>query len=92
MHDDGGVLGAVNDAICERSATVTADRDAGQFLPHLTLGYFTGDREYDALVDFLEANRSLAFPTVDVTELALVDRQGTARSESASTTLATDSL
>lgn len=89
---DGGTLSAINAALCEHTATVTDDRDADQFLPHLTLGYFTGDDEYDRLVDFLETNRSLAFPAVEVTELALVERQVTARSEAASTTLETFSL
>ncbi len=76
--EDDGVLSAVNEALCARVETLTVDRDADQFLPHLTLGYFTGDEEYDRLVDFLETNRDLTFPATTVTEFHLAEYDATA--------------
>lgn len=90
--DDDGRLAALNERLCDHDRTMTSDRDRGQFLPHLTLGYFTGDREYDRLVDFLEAERSLSWPAVSVTELTLAEYEVTGRTESASKTLETYSL
>lgn len=87
--EDEGVLSAVNRRLCDRVETMTADRDAEQFLPHLTLGYFTSDEEYDGLVDFLEVNRDLAFPTTTVSEFHLVTYDVTAEWPSATTTLRT---
>lgn len=90
--EDDGVLSAVNETLCASSETLTVDRDAEQFLPHLTLGYFTGDEEYHQLVDFLEANRELSFPATTVTEFHLVEYDVTAEWPSATSTLRTYSL
>jgi hypothetical protein len=90
--EDDGVLTGVNRALCERVETLTVDRDADQFLPHLTLGYFTGPEEYDRLVDYLEANRELSFPATTVTEFHLAEYDVTAEWPSATTTVRTYSL
>lgn len=90
--EDDGVLSAVNQALCDRVETLTVDRDAEQFLPHLTLGYFTSDEEYDRLVDFLENNRDPSLPSATVTEFHLVEYGDTAEQSSATTTLQTYSL
>jgi 2'-5' RNA ligase len=70
---DGGRLGELNRQLCSHPAVGTLDRDVEGFIPHLTVGYFTGDSDYDALVGFLESNRALALPTLAVDELVLVD-------------------
>jgi 2'-5' RNA ligase len=90
--DANGTLTALNRRLCECAWSGTSDRDADNFIPHLTLGYLTSDEGYDALVDFLEANRSLAFPRTTVSELSLVAFDVTSNWRSASTTLRTYSL
>jgi len=62
---------ALNQAVCDNPEIEALDRDGPEFIPHLTLGYFTGEAEYHDLVDFLEANRTLGFPALSVEELAL---------------------
>jgi len=89
---DGGVLSRVNRRLCDRAETLTVDRDAEQFIPHLTLGTFTDDEEYDRLVDYLEANRDPSIPETTVTEFHLVEYDVTAEWPSATTTLRTYSL
>lgn len=69
---DAGLLGEMNRALCDHAGVATLDRDGDGFIPHLTLGHFAGDSDYDELVDFLEANREVRLPTLTVTELALV--------------------
>jgi 2'-5' RNA ligase len=87
-----GVLAELNRRLCDCSWSGTSDRDGDNFIPHLTVGYLTSAEEYDALVDFLEANRTLPFPSTTVTELSLVAFDVTANWRSASTTLRTYAL
>lgn len=87
-----GVLSALNTALCERTWAATSSRDAGQFVPHLTLGYLTGVEGYDRFVDFLERRRDLSFPTATVDRLSLVSYDGASNWRSAATTLRTYSL
>ncbi len=87
-----GVLSALNTALCERTWAATSSRDAGQFVPHLTLGYLTSAEGYDRLVDFLERRRDLSFPTATVDELSLVAYDGASNWRSAATTIRTYSL
>lgn len=69
---DGGQLAGLNRDVCDHAGIATLDRDGNSFIPHLTLGYFRNERDYGALVDFLDANRELALPTILVEEVALV--------------------
>jgi 2'-5' RNA ligase len=69
---DGGRLTGLNRELCDYSGIATLDRDGDNFIPHLTFGYFGNDTDLGALVEFLEANRELQFPTMRVEELALV--------------------
>ena len=69
---DGGQLADLNREICNHDGITTLDRDRGEFIPHLTFGYFRGDEDYQALVKFIEANRELQFPTVLVEQVTLV--------------------
>lgn len=69
---DGGRLAGLNRDVCDYAGIATLDRDGDNFIPHLTLGYFRNERDYGALVDFLDANRELTLPTVLVEDLALV--------------------
>lgn len=68
---DGGQLADLNREICDHAGITTLARDRDEFIPHLTLGYFSGDGDYEALVEFLEANRELRLPTVPVEEVTL---------------------
>jgi len=90
--DAGGALTALNRRLCDREWAATSGRDRGGFLPHLTLGYFTGDREFDALVGFLEANREPSMPATTVSELSLVAHDLTSPWRSATTTIDTYGL
>ncbi len=69
---DGGRLTGLNRRICDHGGIATLDRDDEKFIPHLTFGYFGNDRDFGALVEFLEANRELQLPTVPIEEVALV--------------------
>jgi 2'-5' RNA ligase len=69
---DGGQLTGLNRDICDHSGIAALDRDGDEFIPHLTFGYFGGDSEYGALVEFLEANRELQLPAVQIEKVALV--------------------
>lgn len=69
---DGGQLTGLNRGICDHDGITTLDRDRDEFIPHLTFGYFRGDGDYEALVEFIEANRELQLPTVPVEEVTLV--------------------
>lgn len=88
VEDDGTLVG-LNRAFCRADETVDTDRDRGGFIPHLTLGYFTGDEGYDDLIDFMETNRNPGLPTVEVTELALVSFDTTADRHTVADTIAT---
>jgi 2'-5' RNA ligase len=90
--DAEGVLAELNRRLSDSSWSSTTDRDGDNFIPHLTLGYFTSDEEYDALLDFMETNRSLSVPSTTVSELSLVAFDVTANWRSASATLKTYSL
>jgi 2'-5' RNA ligase len=70
--DAAGRLDALNRRLCAHPEIATLDRDAEGFIPHLTLGYFTGDTDYPALVTSLEADRGVPLPGLTVDELALV--------------------
>ncbi|MBB6646281.1 2'-5' RNA ligase family protein [Halobellus ruber] len=87
--DDGGRLADLNRALCELPWTTTSDRDARQFIPHLTLGYFTGDEGYDRLIDFLEAHRDPELPPMTVAGISIVAYDLTSNWGSAATTLRT---
>ena len=65
-------LADLNQAVCDHPEIAPLDRDGAAFIPHLTLGYFTGQAQYQALLDFLETNRGLQWPTIRVDELSLV--------------------
>lgn len=69
---DDGQLTRLNRQMCDHSGIATLDRDRDNFIPHLTFGYFSGDTDYGALVDFLETNRELGLPTIPVEDIALV--------------------
>jgi 2'-5' RNA ligase len=69
--ESGGMLTELNRALCRLPQTTRLARDDGSYIPHLTLGYFAGSDEYHDLVEFLEENRTLSFPTLSVDELAL---------------------
>jgi 2'-5' RNA ligase len=70
--DDGGRLEELNRTVCRLPGTTTLDRDRENYVPHLTLGYLAGSDDYHDLVDFLERNRELSFPTLLVDRLRLV--------------------
>ncbi len=70
--DEDDRLTELNRRLCADPAVATLARDTEGFIPHLTLGYFTGDTDYDALVTFLETNREVTLPALTVDELALV--------------------
>lgn len=70
--DDGGRLTSLNRQLCARRTVTTMDRDGEAFIPHLTLGYFVDDSDYDGLVSYLETHREVTLPTLTVDELALV--------------------
>ena len=67
-----GALTKLNRLFCQAAETTDTDRDCEGFIPHLTLGYFTDDEDYDELIDYMEANRDPGLPTLTVDELALV--------------------
>lgn len=69
--EDGGRFADLNDRACGIDGVEVHDRDAG-FLAHLTLAGFRSSADYGALVDWLEANRSLDLPPVRVSEVELV--------------------
>lgn len=69
---DGG-FAALNDRACRLSDVPVHDRDRS-FVPHATLAQFTGDDDYDALVEYLEANHALdATVRVDAVDLVALD-------------------
>jgi 2'-5' RNA ligase len=70
--DGDGALTKLNRLFCQAAETTDTDRDCEGFIPHLTLGYFTDDEDYDELIDYMEANRDPELPTLTVDELALV--------------------
>lgn len=90
--DSNGALTELNRAFCRTSETVDTDRDRTGFIPHLTLGYFTGEEEYDDLVDFMETNRDPGLPALRVDELALVSFDTTADRHTVADTIATYTL
>lgn len=72
VDDDGG-FAALNDRACRIPDVPVHDRDRS-FVPHATLAQFTGDDDYDALVDYLEENRALdATARVDAVDLVVLD-------------------
>lgn len=87
--DAGGALAAINRALCDRPWATVTDRDADTFVPHLTLGYFTDDEEYDRLIGYLEDHRDPGLPTTTVTELTLVTCDLASGWRSTATTLRT---
>lgn len=68
----GGVPTELNRRLCKSNRTTTLDRDCANYIPHVTLGYFLDDSDYDSLVDFLERNRDPGFPSAVVDSLELV--------------------
>jgi 2'-5' RNA ligase len=68
---DDGQLAALNRAVCSHTQVTALDRDGAGFIPHLTFGYFTGDEDYDAIVEFIGNNRELRSPTVPIDEVHL---------------------
>lgn len=70
--DGDGALTELNRLFCQAAETTDTDRDCEAFIPHLTLGYFTDNEDYDELIDYMEANRDPGLPTLTVDELALV--------------------
>jgi 2'-5' RNA ligase len=70
--DAAGRLDAMNRRLCAHPEIANLDRDVEGFIPHLTLGYFTDETDYPALVTFLETDREVSLPGLTVDELALV--------------------
>jgi 2'-5' RNA ligase len=68
---DGGSFAALNDRACGIDGVEVHGRDEG-FVPHLTLAQFCETTDYDDLVSWLEANRSLDVPSVRVEAIELV--------------------
>ncbi|WP_276998751.1 2'-5' RNA ligase family protein [Haloquadratum walsbyi] len=73
--DDDGKLGDINRRLCAHAETTTLDRDGEEFIPHLTFGYLDDISEYDKLINYLESNRELDLPTLNIDELSLVVRE-----------------
>ncbi len=73
--EDEGRLKRVHERLLDVDGVHEGDFDGDEFLPHLTLGHFVDEAEYDALVDWMEANRTLDVPDmrVDSVELAVDD-------------------
>jgi len=73
--EDEGRLAGLNRRLRAHPVAATLDRDAGGFIPHLTLGYPTGATDYDALLTPLEADRDLDVPALAVDRVtpALID-------------------
>ncbi|ERH14031.1 MAG: hypothetical protein J07HB67_00285 [halophilic archaeon J07HB67] len=69
---DDGRLAALNRAVCSHPAISALSRDGEEFIPHLTLGHFQNDTDFEAFVEHLEANRELSLPPVTVDEVELV--------------------
>lgn len=69
---DNGRLAALNQAVCDHPDVSTLGRDGEEFIPHLTFGHFENDADFEAFVDFLEANRQLSLPSIGVDEIELV--------------------
>lgn len=70
--DAAGRLEAVNQRLCSHPDVAKLNRDAERFIPHLTLGYFTNDSDYHALITFLETDREVSLPRLTVDELTLI--------------------
>lgn len=68
---DDGSFGDLNDRACDIDGIERHDRDDG-FVPHATLAQFQSDEDYDELVAWLEANRTLSVPSLRVDEIELV--------------------
>lgn len=90
--DAEGALVDLNRAFCRGGGTTDTDRDGGEFIPHLTLGYFTGTDDYDDLVDAMEADRDPGLPPLTVEELAVVSFDTTADRATIADTIATYTL
>jgi 2'-5' RNA ligase len=69
--DGGDSLAGLNRRLCDAAGTRTLDRDAEQFIPHLTLGYYTGNEDCAELVSFLERNRELSLPPLRIDSIGL---------------------
>jgi len=69
---DDGRLAELNQAVCDNPEVSTLGRDGEEFIPHLTFGHFENDADFEAFVDFLEANRRLSLPPIGVDEIELV--------------------
>jgi 2'-5' RNA ligase len=70
--DAAGHLDTMNRRLCVHPEVATLDRDMEGFIPHVTLGYFTDNTDYHALVTSLETDRAVSLPELTVDELALV--------------------
>ena len=90
--DSDGALTRLNRLFCQAAETTDTDRDCEAFIPHLTLGYFTDDEDYDELIDYMEANRDPELPTLTVDELALVSFDTTNDRHTVAETIATYTL
>ena len=90
--DGDGALTRLNRLFCQAAETTDTDRDCEAFIPHLTLGYFTDDEDYDELIDYMEANRDPELPTLTVDELALVSFDTTNDRHTVAETIATYTL
>ena len=69
--DDDGSFAALNERACDIDGVEVQGRDEG-YVPHLTLAQFRSREDYDGLVEWLEANRTLDVPSARVTDLELV--------------------
>jgi 2'-5' RNA ligase len=90
--DGDGALTKLNRVFCQAAETTDTDRDCESFIPHLTLGYFTDDEDYDELIDYMENNRDPGLPTLTVDELALVSFDTTNDRHTVAETIATYTL
>lgn len=71
--DDGDAFAELNERACALDGVSVHDRDDA-FVPHATLAQFTGDSDYDELLDFLEEDRTLDLTArIEEVELVAVD-------------------
>lgn len=69
---DGGRFSGLNRRACDISDVPVWGRDGESFIPHVTLGQFVHHDDYEQLVSYLEANRTMMADPIEISELELV--------------------
>lgn len=69
---DDGRLAELNCRACDVPEIEVHDRDRDGFIPHATLGQFVADEDYDQMLDYLEANRSIDAGPAEIGAIELV--------------------